>query len=118
LLICSSNAGSAQSGGSGQDHHIATDKNVKGGYTARLKAIFDKAGMNISNDAENIIEDMPGHGGNHPPEYHQWVLDRLTAATDGLSGDQAKAALTNELQAIRQDLSANPDLIKWSYWRQ
>ena len=41
------------------------------------------------------------------------VLDRLTTATDGLSGAQYKQALIEELRAIRQDLLTDPSLVKW-----
>jgi len=44
-----------------------------------------------------------GHRGPHPEAYHRAVFDRLTQATDGLSGGAYRDALETELRAIGQE---------------
>jgi RHS repeat-associated protein len=68
----------------GQIHHIATNKNFAGGFTAAFERLFGRAGMTL-NDDENLVR-LAGHTGPHAPEYHQMVLDRLVAVTKGLQG--------------------------------
>ncbi len=62
-------------------------------------------------DSENLVW-LEGHVGRHAKEYHDMVLDRLTVATEGLSGANYKQALIQALHAIRKDLLANPNLVK------
>lgn len=90
-----------------QIHHICTNKNCVspfsgGPWTPRFRQIFDKAGMNLD-DALNKIA-VPGHKGPHPPEYHQAIFDRLTAATRGLNGDAYRDALRQELGALGREI--------------
>ena len=91
----------------GPIHHICTNKNclsaaTGGPWTPRFEAIFDKAGMKL-NDALNKIA-VPGHKGPHPEAYHQAVFDRLTSATDGLSGSAYRDALQTELRVIGREI--------------
>jgi RHS repeat-associated protein len=93
--------------GRGPAHHIATNKNsvgtANGGpWTPRFKRIFDKAGMSIDKDADNLVR-VVGHHGPHPEEYHQIVLDRLTQATRGLNGSAYAQALRKELRSIKSE---------------
>jgi RHS repeat-associated protein len=96
--------------GIGQLHHIATNKNLAGGFTAAFERLFARAGMTL-NDDENLVR-LVGHAGRHAPEYHQMVLDKLTAATMGLRGAEFKAALIQELRAIRQILEKDISILK------
>jgi RHS repeat-associated protein len=58
----------APSGGCGSQkpeiHHIATDKGIKSGWTARFTAIFAKAGMTLQDAANKVA--VPGHYGPAP----------------------------------------------------
>lgn len=99
---------------SSEIHHIATNK-TKGGYTAQFKAIFARAGMTLDDPANKVA--LPGHGqyplaGPHAPVYHQHVLDRLLDATEGLSGNDYRAALQSELASLKADLLENPSMVK------
>ena len=82
-------------------HHIATDKNFKAGqqWSIRLKALFDKFNLSISKAPQNLVY-VVGHVGPHSDEYHQEVLDRLTAAAD-----EGQAAFLAELQQLAQECS-------------
>jgi RHS repeat-associated protein len=99
-------------------HHIATNKNrisdrTGGPWTPRFEELFAKGGMTLE-DAANKIP-LPGHGKRapHSQGYHQWVYKRLQDAIKGVEGEEAiGAALEAELDAIRQDLLANPDLLR------
>jgi hypothetical protein len=93
-----------------QIHHIATDKSIKSGYTEAFERIFKKAGMTLD-DAANKV-DLPGHAGRHSPKYHEYVLSRLRGATEGLSGTDAATALRAQLGTLRQELLANPDMVR------
>ena len=95
---------------SGQIHHIATNKNLAGGFTKQFEAIFAKAGMKLS-DSANLMS-LPGHAGRHSPAYHNHVLQTLQKATEGLSGKAYKEALTGALNTLRKELEANPDIVK------
>ena len=76
-------------------HHIATNKNFlsslrRGPWSPEFEKIFRNAGIVKPNGkvnwdhAFNTIS-LPGHRGPHPAAYHQAVIDRLSAATDGLA---------------------------------
>jgi hypothetical protein len=96
-------------------HHIATNKSKA--WTKEFEAIFAKAGLTLD-DAANLLP-LPGHKGPHPQEYHMYIWLRLTAATDGLSGEAYERALRNELSALGQELLQQPDLVAPSgqVWR-
>jgi RHS repeat-associated protein len=94
----------------GETHHIATDKSINSGFTEQFKQLFSKAGLTLNNDINKIK--VIGHKGRHSAKYHQWVLDRLTNATEGLRGSDYKDALIEELFAIGQDVVKNPQLLK------
>ena len=53
-------------------------------------------------DAANKVR-IAGHYGPHPEAYHQLIFDRLTNATNGLSGPAYRDALLKELQAIARE---------------
>jgi RHS repeat-associated protein len=97
-------------------HHIASDKAEKNGWTAKLKILFDKAGINIKTAKENLVS-VEGHGGSHGPDYNRLVYNRLLGAvTDKntgqlLTGQTYKDALINELLSLKRDI-----LTKGSMW--
>jgi hypothetical protein len=93
-------------GDCGPLHHIATDKNdvsdARGGpWTPVFEKIFANARMDLQDEA-NLVH-VPGHFGPHPEEYHQMVFDRLTGATEGLSGQPYAQALVGALQKIAKE---------------
>jgi hypothetical protein len=92
---------------SGSVHHIATNKNwvstLQGGpWSPIFDKIFKKAGMTLE-DAANKVS-IPGHYGPHPEAYHQAIFEKLSNATDGLSGQAYKDALLKELAVISQQV--------------
>jgi hypothetical protein len=91
-------------------HHIATNKNIVGGFTKQFEAIFAKAGMKLNNPA-NLMP-LAGHAGSHSKGYHQFVLNTLTQATRGLSGDAYKKALTGALEGLRKMLEKDPNMVR------
>ena len=75
---------------------------LRGGpWTPRFEDMARRAGMTLD-DAANIVR-VPGHGGPHPEAYHSEVFDRLSRATEGLSGDDYTRAFRAELEAIRTE---------------
>ena len=59
---------------------------VRGGpWSPRFKAMFDRAGMSLDDAANKVA--VPGHKGPHPQAYHEEVFERLSTATEGLTGD-------------------------------
>src|SRR6185503_9711035 len=89
-------------------HHIATDKNLvsaaRGGpWTPRFEALFKRAGMSLQ-DLENKVA-VPGHRGPHPQAYHEAVFKRLSAATEGLSGEAYTSAFKAELGVIKEEVA-------------
>lgn len=97
-------------GVAGQIHHIATDKAIKSGFTKQFEEIFAKAGTSLQNAANKLF--LEGHAGRHSPKYHQYVIDRLKTATEGLTGSEYGKALTGTLEGIAKELKKNPDLVK------
>lgn len=53
---------------------------------------------------------LPNHSGGHTIKYKQYVLQYITDATDGLTGEKAKQALTNALTELRSALTKNPNM--------
>src|SRR5262249_48795294 len=91
---------------SGPVHHIATNKNwvstLRGGpWSPKFQQIFQKAGMTLEDVANKVR--IPGHAGPHPEVYHQAIFDRLTSATQGLSGKAYKDALLRELESLARE---------------
>ena len=87
----------------GRQHHIATNKNwistLRGGpWSPKFERIFKKAGLTLE-DAANKIR-IPGHRGPNPREYHEEIYERLTIASEGLSGEKLKKALLKTLDTI------------------
>lgn len=98
-----------------QMHHIATNKNFFGGFTKQFEKIFSGAGISLDDGINKII--LRGHANvRHTPQYHQYVLDRLTRATQGLkSGSQQyRNAVANTLEELRRELLDNPGMIGWT----
>jgi RHS repeat-associated protein len=93
-------------------HHIATNKNFVGGFTAAFERIFAKAGMTLEHDANKMAISSLFHNGPHPDVYHQMVLRRLLAATDGKSGNAAEQALTRALNALRKYIEQHPEILR------
>jgi RHS repeat-associated protein len=96
--------------GKGQTHHVATDKSQKSGYTQTLKGIFEKGGLSLQDKANKIF--LEGHRGPHNPKYHEHVIEKLTGATEGLSGDAYTSALNDALAALRKEIESNPGMLK------
>lgn len=89
-------------------HHICTDKNcistANGGpWTPVFKEIFDGANLSF-NDAINKVK-VFGHQGPHPKEYHQYVYDKLSRRTIGLSPktQEYRQAVESTLEKIGKD---------------
>lgn len=92
--------------GAAPGHRIMTNKNrtstARGGpWTPRFEDMARRAGMTLD-DAANRVR-IPGHRGPHPEAYHREVFDRLSRATEGLSGDAYSGAFRAELDAIRTE---------------
>lgn len=88
-------------------HHVMTNKNrvstARGGpWTPRFEDMAKRAGMTLDDAANKVV---PGHRGPHPEAYHKEVFNRLSYATEGLSGDAYSAAFRAELTAIRTEAS-------------
>jgi len=88
-------------------HHVCTDKNcistANGGpWTPRFKRFFDGAGLDIRTSLYNKIA-VPGHKGQHPPEYHKYVYKLLDTETQGLSPStpEYRRAVVNVLVRIK-----------------
>jgi hypothetical protein len=87
-------------------HHIASNK---GAWEKRFAELFKKAGMSLD-DAVNKM-DLPFHNGRHIEEYHKFVYERLQKAiANKATEEEARKALTKELQKLREDLLKNPRL--------
>lgn len=73
--------------------------------TPRFRVFFEKAGLDIDNGPENIVE-VVDHVGPHPQEYHELVLERLTNATEGIKpySPEYKEAVTKALEQIGKRL--------------
>ena len=72
-------------------------------------------GISLDDGKNEII--LRGHANvRHTPQYHQYVLDRLTKATQGLrSGSQQyRNAVANTLEELRRELLDNPGMIGWT----
>jgi hypothetical protein len=93
-------------------HHIGTNKNTKSGnqWTNKLRPMYEKAGVDIDKDSLNLVDISP-HSGPHPNEYHQWVFDRLSAATRGLDGEKYAKAFRAELEVIKRIIRDNPNMV-------
>ena len=92
-------------------HHIASDKSVRSGFTAKYENLFDLAGMSLQ-DPDNIVL-LEGHSGAHTKVYKQKVLKYLTDALKGIDkGDKKKneEMLRIALGELRQLLLDNPRL--------
>ena len=92
-------------------HHIASDKSVKSGFTAKYENLFDLAGMSLQ-DPDNIVL-LEGHSGAHTKVYKQKVFDLLTNALKEVDKDDQKKneeMLRRELGKLRQLLLDNPRL--------
>ena len=98
-----------------QMHHIATNKNILGGFTKQFQRIFDAAGLSLDDGINKII--LRGHANvKHTKEYHQYILRRLTDATQGLKAgsQQYRNAVHRTLEDLRRELLDNPDMISWT----
>jgi len=90
-------------------HHIATVENEKstlrgGPWTQRFKEIFDKAGMSMEEQANNVV--LAGHKGPHPQAYHEAVYRRLRDATKACQGTvDCRSALVAELREMARELT-------------
>src|SRR5919199_2147683 len=92
-----------------QKHHICTDKH-RTLYTRQFARLFRAAGLRLSHPLNAVL--LPGHKGRHSPRYHEYVLQALEAATEGLSGSDYRAALCRALGTLRLELLANPTLVR------
>jgi RHS repeat-associated protein len=103
--------GEGDSSEDGQLHHIATDKSIKSGWTARFSALFERAGMSLQDKANKVF--VVGHKGKHSVEYHEYVYDYLRNAVRG-AADQAEyaSALRQALGELRDQIQNNPGMLK------
>jgi RHS repeat-associated protein len=85
-------------------HHIASDKALRSGWTAKFEALFERAGLDL-NDRSNLVR-LRDHGSNHGGDYHELVYDRLSKALSTAT-DQASArvALTAELKKLATEIT-------------
>ena len=90
----------------GEWHHIASDKSIVRGDTEPYAQIFRNAGMSLQDDANLMF--LQNHSGAHTTAYKEYVLNTLTEATEGLSGNTAKDALIAALDKLKAQLLANP----------
>ena len=102
-------AGSSTRSGRAQRHHLCSDKH-RTVYTRQFVRLFRPAGLSLRDRRNKVL--LPGHKGRHSPRYHQYVLQALEAATEGLSGSDYRAALCGALAVLRLELLANPDLVR------
>ncbi|HKD79391.1 MAG TPA: RHS repeat-associated core domain-containing protein, partial [Candidatus Angelobacter sp.] len=94
-------------------HHIATNKNIKGGFTAAFEKVFAKADMTLEHDANKMPVSTVFHNGPHPEAYHQMVLDKTRAAVEGKSGKAAQNSLIRALNQIRTFIELNPQILRF-----
>ncbi|MBJ6764676.1 AHH domain-containing protein [Myxococcaceae bacterium JPH2] len=100
--------GGIQGDPDGKIHHICTDKNsvsesTGGPWTQRFERIFQKAGMTLSDPANQVR--IRGHQGPHPSEYDKAVFARLNDATARCGSTAAcRVALEGELAKIAREL--------------
>ena len=94
-------------------HHIATNKNIKGGFTAALTEIFAKADMTLEHEANKMPISTEFHSGPHPPAYHQMVLNKTRDAVAGKSGVAAQNALIRTLNQIREFIQIHPEILRF-----
>ena len=90
---------------SGENHHIASNKSDKSGFTKAYEKIFKQAGMDL-NDADNIIY-LEGHRGAHTKVYKQYVQDVLSEAVGDLPQPDAEIALRKALRRLAEELEKN-----------
>jgi hypothetical protein len=105
---CSAQTPDVNVGKKTETHHIASDKSIVSGYTKEYEAIFNKAGMDLQDEAN--LMDLIDHSGGHTKVYRQYVLDTLNEAVTGKTGDTYKNALKNALQGLKNELLDNPRL--------
>jgi hypothetical protein len=105
VATASSEMSVSLSTGGGDKHHIATDKNKIAGerWTEKFQEIFDDAGVSLQDPRNKVV--VAGHKGPHPKEYHELVFNRLTEATDGLTGTAARDALLKELDILGNEIA-------------
>lgn len=92
----------------GQNHHVASNKAIKSGFTKRYEKIFKKAGMTLEDPANKIF--LEGHAGGHTKKYKKYVLRYLQDSTRGHKGTAYKEALINALNELKEELIKNPKL--------
>jgi filamentous hemagglutinin len=82
-------------------HHVCSNNNCT--WTPEFKKLFDNAGLDL-NSPENLVP-ISGHYGPHPPEYHQYVHDKLSIAVENINPNtpEYKAALVNTLDFIKAE---------------
>jgi A nuclease family of the HNH/ENDO VII superfamily with conserved AHH len=96
-------------------HNIATNKNILGGFSKQFEKIFSGAGISLDDGINKII--LRGHANvRHTKEHHQYVLRRLTDATQGLKGgsQQYRNAVSKTLEELRRELLDSPGMIGWT----
>jgi RHS repeat-associated protein len=94
-----------------RDHHIATNKHDSY-FTPRFREIFDRAGISMNDPVNRMNLNLELHNSAHSHAYNEMVLSRLSRATEGLRGEAAAIRLRAELNAIRLDVYANPQILR------
>ncbi len=84
----------------GQDHHIATDKAIKTGWTKLFQGVFGRNKMTLK-DKENIIENLAGHNGRHSSKYHKLVWSKIKDC-------KTKDDLISALRSLRFMIEEDP----------
>ena len=93
----------------GEWHHIASDKSIKTGYTAKYKAIFDKANIRFNDDINKIW--LKGHKGRHTNAYKDDVLQRLQNAVSKVDADGKKHTKDEYYKEVKKVLLELNDLL-------
>jgi RHS repeat-associated protein len=93
-------------------HHIATNKNIAGGFTKLFEKIFARAGMTLEDEANKMPVSTLFHNGPHPVAYHEMVLQRLSSAVGSKQGDAAASALLRALNNLRRFIEQNPGVLR------
>ncbi|MGH9438092.1 MAG: AHH domain-containing protein [Terriglobia bacterium] len=69
-----------------------------GPFSPQFAKLLDRAGMEF----DDAVVAVAGHSGPHP-EYNAIVLERLTEATEGLTGKQFEKAFKLELDKLMKE---------------
>jgi hypothetical protein len=66
----------------------------------------------MQDKANQMLVSKVFHNGKHPESYHRMVLEKLEAATNGLSGEKARQALVKALDQLSKTIKESPSILK------